>query len=379
MKILAICSAIDLKYKGCGPAWWQLLKGLHEMGTDVVVVPFYGGTVDSLWWKSYENPFEKMSITGDAIRNFCKKIPYFKKYVKHGKIFKKSIDGKWTRYLIDILNTEKDVDRVIVFNVGLNWMRGLPTKIKKEYDTPIIYFDGDMPDYLPKHIHLRKLSFSHYTGADLTEYDAFIVNSKGIVNELIEMGARKVFTSHYGADPSVFSPINIEKDIDIFYYGHGGEGREKWIENMITYPSKKLTSFNFTISGNFNTNLGRATNIEEVSFYDLRKYCCRSKINLNITRKPHAEVYATSTARLFELASMGCCIVSHPINGLNEWFNIGKEVHVVHSMEEAVDMYEWLISSDEVRTKTGTAARERFLKEHTYKHRAEQLLSILRK
>ncbi len=42
-KILAVASAIDLDFKyGCTPAWWQLWKGLHEAGVDLIVTPYRG-------------------------------------------------------------------------------------------------------------------------------------------------------------------------------------------------------------------------------------------------------------------------------------------------------------------------------------------------
>ena len=36
-KILAVASAADLDFRyGCTPAWWQLWKGLHDEGVDLV-------------------------------------------------------------------------------------------------------------------------------------------------------------------------------------------------------------------------------------------------------------------------------------------------------------------------------------------------------
>jgi len=37
------------------PAWWQLLKALHELGTEVVVVPCRDECAESLWWHTYGN------------------------------------------------------------------------------------------------------------------------------------------------------------------------------------------------------------------------------------------------------------------------------------------------------------------------------------
>src|SRR4030042_7102870 len=63
MKILVIASTIDLKNKlGCTPAWWQLLKALHEIGNEVIVIPYLGNPVERLWWRSYDNLCRKESI-----------------------------------------------------------------------------------------------------------------------------------------------------------------------------------------------------------------------------------------------------------------------------------------------------------------------------
>ena len=47
-KILAVASAIDLDFRyGCTPAWWQLWKGLYEVGVDLIVTPYRGRAVES--------------------------------------------------------------------------------------------------------------------------------------------------------------------------------------------------------------------------------------------------------------------------------------------------------------------------------------------
>ena len=97
-----------------------------------------------------------------------------------------------------------------------------------------------------------------------------------------------------------------------------------------------------------------------------------------ITRRDiHASTYASSTARIFELASLGCCIVSDPYAGLEEWFEIGQEVLVVHDEKEAVEAYKHLLAHPDVRSKMGQQARERVLREHTYLHRARQLVALI--
>ena len=124
--------------------------------------------------------------------------------------------------------------------------------------------------------------------------------------------------------------------------------------------------------------LGNTKSLGYIPISVWRRFCCESKINLNITRKHHAEVFASSTSRIFELASLGCCTVSNPINGLEEWFKAGEEIFVAKDPQEAVELYQWLLSSDDILLKTGSLARQRALKEHTFRHRAQQMIRFLR-
>ena len=56
-KLLCVASAVDLDFRyGCTPAWWQLWKGLHEEGVDLVVTPYRGRPIESPWWRTAPNP-----------------------------------------------------------------------------------------------------------------------------------------------------------------------------------------------------------------------------------------------------------------------------------------------------------------------------------
>jgi len=392
VKILAVCSSLDLKAPySCTPAWWQLLKGLYESGVEVIATSYQGPTVESLWWKAYPNPCQREGALFTSARNALRRLTRFSKRedgqrqdIKDNLADKAVrtlthtfIRPRWEKHLDYILKKEKDVDTIVVFTVPLNHLQGLPTYIKGKYHIPIFYYDGDVPASLPQFGGFKS-GFKIYQGADLNEYDGFISNSKGGVPKLEKMGAKNVSVLYYGADPTLFTPLNVKQDIDVFFYGHGYEYRKEWIEAMITIPSKRLTSSRFAIRANgFDIDLGNTEKLPYASFAKLREYSCRSKINLNITRKAHASVYASSSSRPFELASMGCCIVSNPYKGLEEWFEPRKEIFIIESAEEAIQIYKWLLRNSVERRKLGQQARERVLREHTYQHRAGQLVKIL--
>ena len=83
--------------------------------------------------------------------------------------------------------------------------------------------------------------------------------------------------------------------------------------------------------------------------------------------------------RPFELASLGCCVVSGPYDGLEKWFEIGKEMFKIKTTKEAIDLYKNLLDNSEERLRYGNAARARVIKEHTHKHRALQIQKIITK
>jgi len=384
MKILVIASTIDLKNKlGCTPAWWQLLKALHEIGNEVIVVPYLGIPVESLWWRTYDNPCSKESIIYNSYLEGRKrrgKSPSEKTLLTPiaTQIIRHYIKPKWERYLMHILEKESDIALVLLMSIPINHITGIPSKIRGRFRIPVVYYDGDMPTILPKYTVGRGFKFNYYEGANLSEYDAFFTNSKGCIADLEEMGARNVYPLYYGIDPDLVAPIEMEKDIDVSFFGYGSDFREEWMEKLITIPSREMPETNFVVAGGgFNINLGKAKMIGDLSYSQWRQFCCRSKINLNITRWSHTNVYASSTSRPFELAAFGSCIVSQPYSGIDEWFKVGKEMLVVNSPEEAIETYRGLLSDDTKREEMGKKARERVLREHTFKHRATGFIKII--
>jgi spore maturation protein CgeB len=88
-------------------------------------------------------------------------------------------------------------------------------------------------------------------------------------------------------------------------------------------------------------------------------------------------VPASSTCRPFELAACGAAIVSNPHEGIDRWFEPGRELLVVSDADEALAAYRDLLADPAQAQELGRRARERVLDEHTYAHRARRLLDLL--
>jgi spore maturation protein CgeB len=70
-------------------------------------------------------------------------------------------------------------------------------------------------------------------------------------------------------------------------------------------------------------------------------------------------------------------MVSNPYLGVEEWFEPGTEIMVAHNQQEAIDAYTALLREPSFRKELGARARQRLLAEHTYEHRAQQLLEFI--
>jgi glycosyltransferase involved in cell wall biosynthesis len=377
VKLLIICSTLELsKPYGATPYLWQLFKGFYEEDHELIVLPYHGHGISTIWWRSFQNPNYYTALALEKILNL--KYPP-KKLSKNPFIpvlARLIVKPKLHSLISQILQEEKNIQAILMIGVPLNQLKGLVSQIRRYHALPIIYYDLDVPTSLPSH---GGFTFNYLKGVDLGEYDSIIVPSEGSVPELRDLGATNIDVVHFGVDPDVFKPIKMEKDIDFFFFGNGGSARAKNLNMMITEPSK-ANRFKFIISGrDLDLDLGAARVIPPVSFNDYRKYCCRAKVNLNIVRDLHAEILSTSTSRPFELASMHCCIVSSPYKGLENWFDVQKEIIVANSSSECIEIYQMLLDNDELRIKMGIAAGDRVKKEHTSRHRAKQIIEILEK
>ena len=391
-KILAVASAVDLDFRyGCTPAWWQLWKGLYEAGCDVIVTPYRGRAVESPWWRTAPNPCFVEGETFAAARDAVARLKgdthlrraednpddsAADKVVR--EVIWRWVTPRWEKHLTRLLEKEKDVDAVIVFTVPMSHLRGIPTALGKRFGVPVVFYDGDVPMSLPEFGGMDT-GFNYYHGADPSEYDLLVSNSEGGLPRLLELGARRAEAVFWGADPEFFRPLPVEKDVDVLFYGYGDKFRRELMRELVGEPSRRLQGeVDFALGGgDFKGDTGLARELGTIPFNAFAPAISRARINLNITRRSHATVPLSSTCRPFELASAGACVVSGPHEGIERWFEPGREIAVVRDADEAVAAYRELLADPGRAVEMGRAARERVLDEHTYLHRARQLLSLV--
>ena len=389
-KILAVASAIDLDFRyGCTPAWWQLWKGMYETGVDLLVTPYRGRPVEAPWWRVAPNPAFREGESYDALRTT---LARFKgdRYLRREETspeetpferltretISRWVTPRWKRHLERLVERERP-DAVLVFTVPMAHLRGIPTDLRERFGVPVVFYDGDVPMSLPEFGGMDT-GFNPYHGADPSEYDLLLSNSEGGLGRLLELGARRAEAVFWGADPEFFAPRPVEKEHDVLFYGYGDKFRREWMRTLVGEPSREAPELDFALGGlDFQGDTGRARLLGDIPFNVFARAISAARVNLNMTRRPHATVPASSTARPFELASAGAAIVSNPHAGIERWFEPGSELVVVETAGEALAAYRELVADPAQAEELGRRARERVLDEHTYAHRARRVLELV--
>jgi spore maturation protein CgeB len=388
-KILAVASAADLDFRyGCTPAWWQLWKGLYEAGVDLIVTAYRGRAVESPWWRTAGNPLyheAELFAKARSLAARAKGDRYLRRAERDPgdtdklvrEVVWRTVTPRWRRHLERILERERDVDAVVVFTVPMSHFRGIPTALRERFGVPVVFYDGDVPMSLPEFGGMDT-GFNYYFGADPGEYDLVVSNSEGGLERLRELGARRAEAVFWGVDPDFFFPHDVEKECDVFFYGYGDKFRRDWMHALVGEPSRRDPEIDFALGGvDFRGDIGNARLLGDVPFNVFPRFISAARLNVNITRHSHASVYASATSRPFELAACAATIVSNPYNGIERWFEPGRELMVVNDADEALATYRELLRDPAAAEEMGRRARERVLEEHTFAQRARQLLDLI--
>jgi hypothetical protein len=389
-KLLCVASAVDLDFRyGCTPAWWQLWQALHDEGAELVVAPYRGRPIETPWWRTAPNPAFLEGESYARVRDVVARLKgdnHLRRgedspedsvgdRLTRGAIWK-IVTPRWRRHLEKLVERERP-DAVLVFTVPMAHFRGIPTALRDRFDIPVVFYDGDVPMSLPEFGGMDT-GFNYYHGAEPGEYDLVISNSEGGLEGLRALGARRAEVVFWGADPAFFAPQPVEKETDVFFYGYGDKFRREWMAALVGEPSRLLGDVDFSLGGrDFLGDTGTARVIGDVPFPAFPRAISAARVNLCITRRSHATVYASSSCRPFELASSAAAIVANPYEGVERWFEPGSELLVVHDAEEAVAAYRALLDDPGQAEEMGRRARERVLDEHTYRHRARRMLELL--
>lgn len=194
------------------------------------------------------------------------------------------------------------------------------------------------------------------------------------------LAARQVVPIYGSVDPELHRRTLPQPQYRaaLSYLGTYAADRQPALETLFVAPARQRPDTRFVIGGaQYPRDFPWTANIhfvrhlppvEHPAFYS------SSELTLNVTRAAMARMGWCPSGRLFEAAACGTPILSDWWEGLDQFFEPGREILVAEDTAGALAALD--LSAAE-RAAIGARARERCLAEHSAARRAEQLIAAL--
>jgi spore maturation protein CgeB len=245
-----------------------------------------------------------------------------------------------------------------------------------------VFYDLDTPITLERVARGEPVGYVGCGG--LSGYDLVLSYTGGTSLEALRrrLGAREALPLYGSVDPDVHQPVAPlpEYQADLSYIGTYAADRQEGVERLFLEPARRLPARRFALAGSqYPVDFPWTPNVfykRHLSPDQHPAFYCSSRLTLNVTRRPMAETGYCPSGRLFEAAACGAPILSDRWEGLEQFFEPGREILVATSAEQAVAALE---RTDAELLQLAAEARHRTLAEHTAAHRAAELEDILDK
>lgn len=236
------------------------------------------------------------------------------------------------------------------------------------------FYDIDTPVTLAK---LERGEAEYLSPELIPRYNLYLSFTGGSILKQIESlyGSPCAKPFYCSADSQVYYPEDGKKIWDLGYMGTYSSDRQPTLEKLLLEPARQWEMGCFVVAGpqypeeiNWPNSVLRAEHIhpsEHRSFYNLQRF------TLNITRADMIRAGYSPSVRLFEAAMCETPIISDYWEGLEEFFEIGKEILIAQTPEDVLRYLRDLSESE--RLVIAHMARDRVSSNHTSAHRAVQL------
>ena len=391
-KLLCVASAVDLDFRyGCTPAWWQLWKGLHEEGVDLVVTPYRGRPVESPWWRTAPNPAYREGESYARARDVARAaegrpLPAPRRGQPRGERSptgsraRRSGAGSRRAGAGTSSGSSSASGPTRSSSSPCRWRTSAasPTALRERFGVPVVFYDGDVPMSLPEFGGMDT-GFNYYHGADPCEYDLLVSNSEGGLERLLALGARRAEAVFWGADPEFFAPQPVDKETDVFFYGYGDKFRRDWMAAMVGEPSRaaarrRLRARRPRLPGRHRPRAAWSATCRSTSSRGRSRRRGSTSASRAARTRP-----STRRRRAGRSSSPRRARRSWrtPTTGSSAGSSRAPSCSSSNDAAEAVDAYRDLLDDPGQAEEMGRRARERVLDEHTYRHRARQLLELV--
>jgi spore maturation protein CgeB len=246
--------------------------------------------------------------------------------------------------------------------------------VRAEAEGAVAFYDIDTPVTLGR---LQRGECEYLAGVQIPRFDLYLSFTGGPTLERLQkvFGAQRARALYCSIDPEAYFPEPAAKPTwDLGYMGTWSADRQATLERLMLEPARRWEKGRFIVAGplyppelEWPSNVER---IEHVAAADHPAFYARQRCTLNVTRARMVRAGWSPSVRLFEAAACGTPIVSDRWEGLEHFFAPGEEIAIA---ERGSEVLEVLRRPPDALRGMAERARARVLREHTPRHRAEQL------
>jgi spore maturation protein CgeB len=236
------------------------------------------------------------------------------------------------------------------------------------------FYDIDTP------VTLAKLARGdeEYLSRDLIpRYDLYLSFTGGSLLDRLqdEYGSPRAHPLYCSFDPALYYMEARALQWDLGYMGTYSDDRQPSLERLLLQPAREWDEGRFVVAGpQYPGEIEWAGNVERIEHLPPsrhRDFYNAQRFTLNITRADMIAAGYAPSVRLFEAAGCATPVISDYWEGLETFFEPGKEILLAASSEDTLRHLR--DTPEEERRRIGERARTRVLAEHTAAHRAVEL------
>jgi spore maturation protein CgeB len=235
------------------------------------------------------------------------------------------------------------------------------------------FYDIDTPITLAA---LARGRCEYLTRATLGGYDLYLSFTGGrALVELEALGARRARPLYCGVDLLAHVPRPEPPRWDLGYLGTYAVDRQPSLEALLIDVARAHPASRYVVAGPlYPPELAWPANVERLEHVapaEHSRFYARQRWTLNLTRADMRRLGHAPSVRLFEAAACGVPVITDAWDGLDEFFEPGREI-VVAERPEDIEAALWGCA-DARRRAIGEAARRRVVRSHTADARARTL------
>ncbi len=243
-----------------------------------------------------------------------------------------------------------------------------------------VFYDLDTPVTLARLQHGEAVPYIGARG--LADYDLVLSYTGGLAIEALrrDLGASRVVPLYGHVDPEVHRAVAPlpQYAADLSYLGTYSADRQDALDTLFMAAAQARPELRFLIGGaQYPQDFPWSPNIYFVRHLppgEHPAFFSSSRISLNVTRRPMAEMGWCPSGRLFEATACGAAAISDDWPGLDAFFAPDTEILVARNTDDVLNALE--LSDAELR-RIAEAARARTLADHTSEDRAGELIAAL--